>query len=195
MHAHPAYLSHLHHISCKSVSHLVRAFSQQHEAAGHSGGGRGWGRGRGRGRGPRGARGVDRDASHYDKYEDDPGNSPRHSDRPPHMKSETMDDSLSARKSKETTVSSSNTGAAVQNFDLNLDVDENGDISTATVTATASATTTATTTSSETNHAMKHEYPGWSLADMAKMTIDPIQFALSNRRLDEEEEDYDNEES
>ncbi|XP_010906413.1 uncharacterized protein [Elaeis guineensis] len=163
-----------------------------HEAAGHSSGGRGWGRGRGRGRGARGVHGVDRDGAHYDKYEDDPGTSPQHSDRPPHMKSEIMDDSLSARESKETTVSNSNTGAAVRNFDLNLDLDENGDTST----ATASATATATATSFETDHEMKHEEcPGWSLADMDKMAIDPIQFALSNRRLDEEEEDYDNEES
>lgn len=97
---------------------------------------------------------------------------------------------------KETTVSCSNTGAAIRNFDLNLDLDENGDTPTAAATATDTikATATATATSSETNHEMKHdEYPGWSLSDMDKMAIDPIQFALLNRRLDEEEEDYDNE--
>ena len=40
----------------------------------------------------------------------------------------------------------------------------------------------------------KHEeYPGWSLADVDRMAIDPLQLANLSRRLDEDEEDYDEE--
>ncbi|EXB97276.1 hypothetical protein L484_024137 [Morus notabilis] len=43
-------------------------------------------------------------------------------------------------------------------------------------------------------HRMKHEeYPGWSLADVDNMAIDPLQLANLNRRLDEDDEDYDEE--
>ena len=42
---------------------------------------------------------------------------------------------------------------------------------------------------------LKHEeYPGWSLDEMDKMAIDPIQLANLNRTIDEDEEDYDEEE-
>lgn len=114
------------------------------------------------------------------------------------MKSETMDEGASARESKDATVSCSNTGAAIRNFDLNLDLDENGDTpaAPAAMAMGTAAKATDTAASSETNHEMKNdEYPpGWSLSDMDRMAIDPIRFALSNRRLDEEEEeDYDNE--
>ncbi|XP_078151896.1 uncharacterized protein LOC144547182, partial [Carex rostrata] len=40
----------------------------------------------------------------------------------------------------------------------------------------------------------QHEYPGWSVDDMKKMAVDPVQFALTHQKVDEEEEDYDNEE-
>ncbi|KAM1811727.1 hypothetical protein ACFX12_028329 [Malus domestica] len=40
----------------------------------------------------------------------------------------------------------------------------------------------------------KHEeYLGWSLADVDRMAIDPLQLANLSRRLDEDEEDYDEE--
>nr|CAD1821966.1 unnamed protein product [Ananas comosus var. bracteatus] len=52
---------------------------------------------------------------------------------------------------------------------------------------------TATPASETVNDIKNEEYPGWSISDMKNMAIDPVQFALSHQRLDEEEEDYDNE--
>ncbi|XP_072998308.1 uncharacterized protein [Typha latifolia] len=190
------------------------------EAAGPVSGTRG--RGRGRGRGRRGARGAERDSSSYDKCEDDPGSSPQHNDRPFHLKTETAEESSSMRETKETIESNSSMRASVLNIDLNLDLDENGDASAAPDPSSAPAPSVpsvpapAPSASSvpapapsvlsvpapapsapsvpEANNEVKNEeYPGWSLSDMQKMAIDPVQFALSHQRLDEEE-DYDNEE-
>lgn len=47
--------------------------------------------------------------------------------------------------------------------------------------------------SAETATEAKHEeYPGWSLSEMDRMAIDPVQLAQLNSRIDEEE-DYDEE--
>nr|XP_043634207.1 dr1-associated corepressor-like [Erigeron canadensis] len=81
--------------------------------------------------------------------------------------------------------------APARNFDLNLDLDENGDtppISLAPVTPGGSST--------KPNFEMKpEEYPGWSMADMEKMAIGSIRLGhLNSTVVDEEEEDYDEEE-
>lgn len=39
----------------------------------------------------------------------------------------------------------------------------------------------------------REEYPGWSISDMSN--IDPMQLASMGKRLDEDDEDYDEEES
>ncbi|XP_042958177.1 uncharacterized protein LOC122293759 [Carya illinoinensis] len=76
--------------------------------------------------------------------------------------------------------------APIQNFDLNVVLDENGDSTTVAAGSGGS--------SAEPVPEMKHdEYLGWSLSDLEKMAIDPIQLANLSRRIDEDEEDYDEE--
>lgn len=81
-----------------------------------------------------------------------------------------------------------NADISPRNFDLNVDLNENGN---------STPVLAGGTSNSRTNAAleMKHEeIPGWSLDDVEGMTIDPIQLANIHRRIDEEEEDYDDEE-
>lgn len=74
----------------------------------------------------------------------------------------------------------------VHDFDLNLDLDENGETKTVLASVPASSST-------KPIPELKHEeVPGWSLADIEGMDIDPIQLANLNTRIDEE--DYDEEE-
>ncbi|KAG2670944.1 hypothetical protein I3760_14G110200 [Carya illinoinensis] len=78
--------------------------------------------------------------------------------------------------------------APIRNFDLNVVLDENGDSTTVAAGSGGS--------SAEPVPEMKHdEYLGWSLSDLEKMAIDPIQLANLSRRIDEDEdeEDYDEE--
>ncbi|XP_040994344.1 uncharacterized protein LOC121240887 [Juglans microcarpa x Juglans regia] len=76
--------------------------------------------------------------------------------------------------------------APIGNFDLNVVLDENGDLATV---AAGSAIS-----SPEPVPEMKHdEYHRWSLSDMEKMAIEPIQLASLSRKIDEDEEDYDEE--
>jgi predicted HNH restriction endonuclease len=56
--------------------------------------------------------------------------------------------------------------------------------------AAAAAQPSSTAPTSESKH---EEYPGWSLSDVDKMAIDPLQLAQLSKRLDEDEEDYDEE--
>ncbi|XP_058107369.1 uncharacterized protein LOC131250955 [Magnolia sinica] len=149
--------------------------SRIHEA-GHSSSGRGR-RGRGRGRG-RGRPPIERDNAQYDKCEDDPDISPHHNEKPnSHL--ERLDDGIEAKDSKENIVAASTNGI-VRNFDLNIELNENED---------TSAAAAASVPGPEIKH---EEYPGWSLTDMDKMAIDPMQLAQLNVRIDEDE-DYDEE--
>jgi hypothetical protein len=109
-----------------------------------------------------------------------------------------MDNISEAKElSKENVTVTDGSNLAARNFDLNANVDENEDKKAAAV-AAAAATTAATATAhassarptTETRH---EELPGWSLSDMDKMAIDPLQLAHLSTRLDEEEEDYDEE--
>lgn len=78
--------------------------------------------------------------------------------------------------------------AVVRNFDLNLEPDENMDfLSTPTPVPTCSPPRKLI------SEEKIEEYPGWSLSDMEKMAIDPIQLASLNNRIDEDMEDYDEE--
>ena len=77
--------------------------------------------------------------------------------------------------------------ASIRNFDLNMNPDENMD-------SLDIPTPVPATSSAKPLVEEKHEeYPGWSLSDVEKMTIDPMQLANLNRRIDEDEEDYDEE--
>lgn len=80
-----------------------------------------------------------------------------------------------------------NPDVPAQNFDLNMDLNESTD--TTAVTAGVTSSTTPAKPSAETK---QEEYPGWSLAEMEQMAIDPVQLANMNQG-DEEEEDYDEE--
>lgn len=74
-----------------------------------------------------------------------------------------------------------------RNFDLNIDLNENGD---STSILNGAPSDSATKLSPE----MKHEdIPGWSLDDVQRMASDPTQFAILNGTIDEEDEDYDEE--
>lgn len=75
-----------------------------------------------------------------------------------------------------------------RNFDLNHGLEDGVDKTATTVREPPS------TSSAGPSDAKGEEYPGWSLSEMDRMAIDPLQIAHLNSRLDEEEEDYDEEE-
>ena len=97
--------------------------------------------------------------------------------------------------SKENIATADGANPAARSFDLNANVDDNEDTKATAAAATAAAAAAAAPASSagpttETRH---EEYPGWSLSDVDKMAIDPLQLAHLSKRLDEEDEDYDEE--
>lgn len=152
---------------------------------------RGRGRGRGRGR-PRGSgRGGERDSARFDRVEDDPGTSPQHNIESLPHDSKLPEEASDVRAEKETlTVANSNRSGIVHNFDLNLDLDDNGNASAATSTA---ASEPALEPVSASHHEMKDEgYAGWPLSEMDRMAMDPVKLSILNNRIEEEEEDYDN---
>ena len=144
------------------------------------------GRGRPRGRG-RGGRTLERDtARHHDKFEDDPDMS-KYNDQYDQTL-ETLHDRAEPEQPKENVSGDTNAEAPIRNFDLNVDLNENGD------STTPSASVPVASPAKSAIPELKHEeYPGWSLAEMERMAIDPIQLANLNRRIDEEDEDYDEE--
>lgn len=143
------------------------------------------GRGRGRGRGRRqGSQTEDRDISvHYEKFEDDPDISDYQEKNNPSRL--TLERSYSGEEPKNS-IPAGNIELPIRNFDLNVDLQVNGD-STAMPDPSPQSTTE---TMLETKH---EEYPGWSLFDIDKTAVDPRQFAILKRRIDEDEEDYDEE--
>nr|GEZ30083.1 hypothetical protein [Tanacetum cinerariifolium]GEZ32571.1 hypothetical protein [Tanacetum cinerariifolium] len=74
----------------------------------------------------------------------------------------------------------------VWNFDLNPDLDENGNTP-----PVLAPVTPAGLSSNPTFEMIAEEYPGWSLADVEKMAIEPRKLANLNSRVDED--DYDEE--
>ncbi|KAL0911534.1 hypothetical protein M5K25_019682 [Dendrobium thyrsiflorum] len=124
---------------------------------------------RGRGR-RRGSHETEWDFSHYNKYEAGPETSPQR-----HEKLEQGENDFGRTELKE--IGMTGTPVPVRDFDLNIDLDENG-----------LATANPVTASTITIHEMKQEeYSSWP-----PITIDPLQLALMDKRI-EEEEDYDNE--
>ncbi|KAK7261704.1 hypothetical protein RIF29_28021 [Crotalaria pallida] len=79
---------------------------------------------------------------------------------------------------------------SIRNFDLNMEPDENMDsLAVSIPTPPVPSNLPAKSVSQE-----KHEeYPGWSLSDVDKMAIDPMQLANLNRNINEDTEDYDEE--
>ncbi|KAG6679046.1 hypothetical protein I3842_14G111200 [Carya illinoinensis] len=99
---------------------------------------------------------------------------------------ERLNNGAETKDLKEQILADKGEDAPIRNFDLNVVLDENGD---STTVAAGSGSSSAEPVP-ETKHA---EYLSWSLSDMGKMAIDPIQLANSSRRIDEDEEDYDEE--
>ncbi|CAI0421054.1 unnamed protein product [Linum tenue] len=86
-----------------------------------------------------------------------------------------------------------------RNFDLNAEVKDNNEDTKAAAAAALPASSaigpvpagqSSSTAPETTTH---EEYPGWSLSEVDKMAIDPLQLAQMSTRMDEEEEDYDEE--
>ncbi|XP_022730458.1 dr1-associated corepressor-like [Durio zibethinus] len=151
--------------------------SRMHETAHVISCGRGRGRGTGRGRG-RGSQITKRDTSaQCEKFEDDLDISyfqEKHT-----LSCERLDDEAEPEELKKHNPAGKNIEAPVRNFDLNADLDENGD----STTSIAPATTD--------NIPEKEQLPGWSLSEIENMAIDPIELANLSREIDEE--DYDEE--
>lgn len=79
-----------------------------------------------------------------------------------------------------------NDQALVRNFDLNVGLDENGDLKDTVSAAPGSL-------GAESDRDVKHEeFHDWSLSEVERMAIDPVQLASLNGTV-EEEEDYDEE--
>ncbi|XP_057439674.1 uncharacterized protein LOC130731402 [Lotus japonicus] len=76
-------------------------------------------------------------------------------------------------------------GVVVRNFDLNMNPDENM------VFLSTPAPVPTSSSPKSMSEEKQEEYPGWSLSDVEKMSIDPIQLANLNRRIGEDVEDYD----
>ncbi|XP_057953424.1 uncharacterized protein LOC131147835 isoform X2 [Malania oleifera] len=150
---------------------------RMHETGQTTGGGRARGRGRGRGR-VRGSRILE-------KYEDDPDISVRNGAE--HNQSTGgLDNLAKTGGSREIILSGNVVDTQVRNFDLNVDLDDNGETTAAPAAAPAGSSLKPTP---ETKH---EERPAWSLPDMESMAIDPIQLANLDRGINDDE-DYDEE--
>ncbi|OMO62028.1 Transcription factor CBF/NF-Y/archaeal histone [Corchorus olitorius] len=118
-----------------------------------------------------------------EKFEDDPDVS--HSQEKHTLSLERLNEGVEPDEfKKHNNTAGKNIEAPVRNFDLNVDLDENGESSTSV--APASPTT-------DNIPEKQEEYPDWPLSEIEKMAIDPIEFSNLNRVIDDE--DYDDEES
>ena len=110
-----------------------------------------------------------------------------------------MDNGSEAKElSKENIATADGANPAARSFDLNANVDDNEDTKATAAAATAAAAAAAAaaapaSSAGPTTETRHEEYPGWSLSDVDKMAIDPLQLAHLSKRLDEEDEDYDEE--
>jgi hypothetical protein len=157
-------------------------------------------------------------AAQHGKFEDDP-DIDHHNDK--HCPK--LDKDYEPKDSKDNIPAGRNLQAPVRDFDLNAGLDENGETQPVLASVPSSFSTKSDTVvpaSSLTKHdtvvptssltkpdtvvpasystkptpELKHEeVPGWSLEDIEKMDINPVQLANLNTRIDEEEEDYDEE--
>ncbi|KAL1543998.1 dr1-associated corepressor-like [Salvia divinorum] len=146
--------------------------------------GRGRGGGRGRGRG-RGIRTLHRESlNQFERHEDDSDIS--------NQSGKNQNENLERSCVADTTADSRTTGRkdadkAIVTFDLNVELDENGD---SPLLIDGTPSDSSEKPSPETRHG---DIPGWSLDNMERLAFDVIQLASFNKRLNEEDEDYDEE--
>lgn len=160
-------------------------YSLQHETGHTSSNGRGRGRGRSRGRGRgRGSRTLQRESFvQCEKLEDDPDISNQNGkNQKEHL--ERSNNVVAAAAADSRTTGGKDADKSVINFDLNVQLNENGD---STLTLAGDPSDSLKKPSPDTIH---EDIPGWSLDNMESLAIDPVQLANLNRGMDEEE-DYD----
>ncbi|KAK4441387.1 Dr1-associated corepressor [Sesamum alatum] len=155
-----------------------------HEIGHTSNSGRGRGRGRVRSRG-RGSRVLQRESVvQYGKIEEEPDISNQNGEN---QKGRLGPSYNVVGASDSRTTGGKDADKSVINIDLNVDLNESEE-STLTLADMSSDSSIKTTLD------LKHEdIPGWSIEDVERMAIDPVQLANLNRGIDEEEEDYDEE--
>ncbi|KAL0437145.1 UNVERIFIED_CONTAM: Dr1-associated corepressor [Sesamum radiatum] len=144
--------------------------------------GRSRGRGRVRSRG-RGSRVVQRESVvQYEKFEDEPGISNQNGEN---QKGRPSNNVVGAADSRIT--GGKDADKSVINIDLNVDLNESEE-------STLTLADISSDSSIKTTRDLKHEdIPGWSIEDVERMAIGPVQLANLNRSIDDEEEDYDEE--
>ncbi|XP_076924014.1 uncharacterized protein LOC143586331 [Bidens hawaiensis] len=146
-----------------------------HHASG-SGRGRGRGRGRGGGRPSRAEKEANAAAAfNHEKHEINPVITNEPKPKSAHVSIQDAGSKENIIKlPDEKTENMVKVKVKVRNFDLNVDLDENGN-----------------TPIVPTVEMKPDKYPGWSLAEVEKMGIDPVKLAsLNSSRVDEDEEDY-----
>ncbi|AAG51032.1 unknown protein; 69004-67516 [Arabidopsis thaliana] len=149
----------------------------------------GRGRGRGRGRGGRAAKAAEREGLNRE-MEVEAANS----GQPPPEDNVKMHASESSPQEDEkkgidgTAASNEDTKQHLQSPKEGIDFDLNAESLDLNETKLAPATGTTTTTTAATD---SEEYSGWPMMDISKM--DPAQLASLGKRIDEDEEDYDEE--
>eukprot|EP01018_Ginkgo_biloba_P040512 Gb_33139 [translate_table: standard] len=177
----------------------------------HHGSGRGRGRSRGRGRGMRGGT-SGRNGIAAEKFEDeDLDLSPEHSDKQDRLSEKSTNVNVESRETKVTV--GLRITPVVRDFDLNMELDESGDVASvqtdvkqedqcatdiASVDPAVKVEDQYHSNIESVQHAVKQDeqYPAWSHSDVDNVTIDPMQFHVhSDRIVDQDEDDYDNEDS
>lgn len=99
-----------------------------------------------------------------------------------------MDDDLESKEMPKENANVSDGGnPAVQTVDTKDEMGENVDKS-------SNAAAAAPSSSVGPSEGKSEDYPGWPLSEMDRMAFDPLHLAQLNKRLDEDEEDYDEEE-
>lgn len=167
---------------------MIFSSALQRDAVHNSSSGRGRGRARGRGRGRgRGSQTVERETTaQYEKFEDDPDDSEH--DEKLDQSLRWIDNGAETKEWKENILAVKSEEVPIRNFDLNMDLDENGD-------STTTAAVPASSSAEPIPEIKPEEYPDWSESEMKNIAIDPVQLANLSRRIDEDEdeEDYDEE--
>ena len=119
------------------------------------------------------------------------------------LKVEVADEVSNVTEAKQDTTPMSNARPSLRNIDLNLDpIDEEDEVTVppqpqlsapATSCDAATAAPGPSVPRLREGAKLKDFFGAWELADMNKMEMDPVQFALSTNHRLEEDEDYDNE--
>ena len=166
---------------------MIFSSALQRDAVHNSSSGRGRGRARGRGRGRgRGSQTVERETTaQYEKFEDDPDDSEH--DEKLDQSLRWIDNGAETKELKENILAVKSEEVPIRNFDLNMDLDENGD-------STTTAAVPASSSAEPIPEIKPEEYPDWSESEMKNIAIDPVQLANLSRRIDEDEDEDEDEE-